>query len=57
MGDKLISSDNQELDDEMKALINGTVTKSRREERNKLLMESDKYVLPDYPISLEKIMC
>ena len=55
MGDKIIS-ENQEADDEMKALMNAGVTKSRKEERNKLLMETDKYVLPDYPISLENKM-
>ena len=55
MGDKIIS-ENQEADDEMKALMNAGVTKSRKEERNKLLTESDKYVLPDYPISLENKM-
>jgi len=55
MGDKIIT-ENQEADDEMKALMNAGVTKSRKEERNKLLMETDKYVLQDYPISLENKM-
>ena len=55
MGDKIIS-ESQEADDEMKALMNAGVTKSRKEERNKLLIESDKYVLADYPISLENKM-
>ena len=42
----------------MKNLINQSVTKSRREERNKLLLESDKYVLPDFNITTEKkILC
>ena len=52
MGDKIIS-ESQEADDEMKALMNVGVIKSRKEQRDKLLIESDKYVLVDYPISLE----
>ena len=51
MGDKIIES--QEADDEMKLLMNEGVKKSRKDERDKLLIESDKYVLQDYPISLE----
>jgi hypothetical protein len=56
MGDQIKEVEIQELDDEMKALINGTVIKTRREERNKLLLESDKYVLQDFPITLENKM-
>ena len=55
MGDKIIT-ENQEADDEMKALMNVGVTKSRKEQRDKLLIESDKYVLVDYPITLENKM-
>ena len=54
MSDKII--ENQEPDDEMKALMNTGVIKSRKDERDKLLIESDKYVLADYPISLENKM-
>ena len=52
MGDKIIS-ESQEADDEMKLLMNAGVIKSRKEQRDKLLIESDKYVLADYPITLE----
>ena len=55
MGDKIIS-ESQEADDEMKALMNAGVTKSRKQERDKLLIESDKFVLVDYPITLKKKM-
>ena len=55
MGDKIIT-ENQEADDEMKLLMNAGVIKSRKEERNKLLSETDKYVLPDFPITLENKM-
>ena len=51
MSDKII--ENQEADDEMKLLMNAGVIKSRKEQRDKLLIESDKYVLQDYPITLE----
>ena len=52
MGDKIIS-ESQEADDEMKLLMNEGVKKSRKDERDKLLIQSDKYVLVDYPITLE----
>ena len=55
MGDKIIT-ESQEADDEMKLLMNTGVKKSRKEQRDKLLIESDKYVLQDYPISLENKM-
>ena len=55
MGDKIIS-ENQEADDEMKSLMNEGFIEIRRKERNKLLLESDKYVLQDFPISLEDKM-
>ncbi len=55
MGDKIIS-ESQEADDEMKELMNKGVKQSRKEQRDKLLIESDKYVLADYPISLENKM-
>ena len=55
MGDKIIS-ESQEADNEMKALMNEGVKKSRKEQRDKLLIESDKYVLVDYPITLENKM-
>jgi hypothetical protein len=56
MGDQIKEVEIQELDDEMKALINGTVLKTRREERNKLLLESDKYTISDFPITNENKM-
>jgi len=52
MSDKIIT-ENEEPDDEMKLLMNKGVKQSRKEQRDKLLIESDKYVLVDYPISLE----
>jgi hypothetical protein len=55
MCDKIIT-ESQEADDEMKLLMNAGVIKSRKEQRDKLLIESDKYVLVDYPISLENKM-
>ena len=55
MSDKIIT-ENQEADYEMKLLMNAGVTKSRKDERDKLLIESDKYVLADYPITAENKM-
>ena len=52
MSDKIIT-ENEEPDDEMKLLMNKGVKQSRKEQRDKLLIERDKYVLVDYPISLE----
>lgn len=52
MGDKFVEP-NQVLDDEMRQLIEKSVTNGRRDERNKKLVETDKYVLPDFPISSE----
>ncbi len=40
-------------DDEFKVLIDNSVKKTRKEERNKLLSETDKYVLPDFNITTE----
>jgi hypothetical protein len=44
------------LTDEMKTLMDNKYIEIRKEEQNKLLMESGKYVLPDFPIILENKM-
>ena len=46
----------QDLTPELKERLDNTFIEIRRKERNKLLLESDKYVLPDFPISLENKM-
>jgi hypothetical protein len=51
MGD--ILKEAEVADDEFKLLIDNSVRKTRKEERNKLLSESDKYMLPDFNITTE----
>ena len=51
MGD--ILKEAEVADGEFKILIDNSVRKTRKEERNKLLSETDKYVLPDFNITTE----
>jgi hypothetical protein len=53
MGDILKEPD--VADDEFKVLIDNSVKNTRKEERNKLLSETDKYVLPDFNITTEQL--
>ena len=46
----------QDLTPELKERLDNTFIEIRRKERNKLLLESDKYVLPDFPVTLENKM-
>jgi hypothetical protein len=43
----------QELTPEIKQLLDNNFIEMRRQERNKLLSDSDKYTLPDFPIATE----
>jgi len=51
MGD--ILKEAEVADDEFKLLIDNSVKNTRKEERNKLLSETDKYMLPDFNITTE----
>jgi len=53
MGDILKEADI--ADDEFKLLIDDGYRKTRKEKRNKLLSETDKYVLPDFNITTEQL--
>ena len=43
------------MDEEAKQIVRDEFLRLRREERNKLLAQSDKYLIADYPISAEKL--
>jgi len=43
------------MDEEYKTRITEQYLNMRREERNKLLAQSDKYLLPDFPITPENL--
>lgn len=43
------------MNEEAKQIVRDEFLRLRREERNKLLVQSDKYLIVDYPISTEKI--
>ena len=45
-----------EMTDDLRKMMDNSYMHMRRTERNKLLDESDKYVLQDFPISLEDKM-
>jgi len=52
----LIDTTPQELNENVRKMMDNNFINMKRTERNKLLDESDKYVLQDFPISLEDKM-
>ena len=52
----LIDTTPQELNENVRKMMDNNFINMKRTERNKLLSESDKYVLQDFPISLEDKM-
>jgi hypothetical protein len=52
----LIDTTPQELNENIRKMMDNNFINMKRTERNKLLDESDKYVLQDFPISLEDKM-
>jgi hypothetical protein len=52
----IIDTTPQELNENIRKMMDNNFINMKRTERNKLLDESDKYVLQDFPISLEDKM-